>query len=527
MYSGQFYALREPAAFALSNKLSTFTTLLVLYIVAKVIYAALLSPTKHIPGALLSKAFGTRLTLTLLRGNKMYFAAEQHRRYGPLVEISPGYMSCDSTTAVKTVYGSHKWRKSRFYSDFADFNGVSSLFSETKPERAQILRRAFLPAFSRANLVAMAPKIFSHINKFLVKLDEFEKAKKPMEVYRWTRYLTFEVVTDVGFGGEYDMISSGELNHPFVRDFDESVTWGVVKSVIPWADKVPDWLMGEKLTDWRAAADRTLKHAQGGLAQWRHHRLTGKDSNRVDILQRLIQHGEKYPDEKLTEQELETEIMEIMLAGGDTTATTVTYGLYELAKNSQVQEQLRAALRDQIPDPADMTLERLEAVPYLDWTVKEMLRTHPTLPSLLERVVPAEGAQIAGYHVPGGSIIGMSAWSMNKSPDVFPDPLAFRPERFVYLLLLFLTCGQQHRSNRWENSTPEMTANMLSFSTGPRSCVGQNLAITQTRIHIGTILRNFRVDLHPDTTPEIMRTVDNFQGKPLEDKVFLFFKRMP
>ncbi|KAF4994718.1 hypothetical protein FDECE_13025 [Fusarium decemcellulare] len=395
----------------------------------------------------------------------MYFAAEQHRRYGPLVEISPGYMSCSSTTAVKTVCGSHKWRKSRFYSDFADFNGVSSLFSETKPERAQILRRAFLPAFSRANLVAMAPKIFSHINKFLVKLDEFEKAKKPMEVYRWTRYLTFEVVTDVGFGGEYDMISSGELNHPFVRDFDDSVTWGVVK-------------------------------------------LTGKDSHRVDILQRLIQHGEKYPDEKLSEQELETEIMEIMLASSDTTATTVTYGLYELAKNSQVQEQLRAALRDQIPDPADMTLEKLEAVPYLDWTVKEMLRTHPTLPSLLERVVPVEGAQIAGYHVPGGSIIGMSAWTMNKSPDVFPEPLAFRPER-------------------WENSTPEMTANMLSFSTGPRSCVGQNLAITQTRIHIGTILRNFTVDLHPDTTPKIMRTVDNFQGKPLEDNVFLIFKRTP
>lgn len=117
------------------------------------------------------------------------------------------------------------------------------------------------------------------------------------------------------------------------------------------------------------------------------------------------------------------------LAGGDTTAMTVTYGLYELAKNLPVQEKLRAALRAEMPDAADVTLEHLEAVPYLDWTVKEMLRTHPTLPSMLERVVPAEGSQITGYHVPGGSIIRMSAWSMNKSPDVFPDPLAFQPER--------------------------------------------------------------------------------------------------
>lgn len=121
------------------------------------------------------------------------------------------------------------------------------------------------------------------------------------------------------------------------------------------------------------------------------------------------------------------------LAGSDTTGTTVTYGLYELAKNLPVQAKLRDALRAEIPNPADVTLERLEAVPYLDWTVKEMLRTHPTLPSLLERVVPDEGARVAGYYVPGGSVIGMSAWSMNKSPDVFADPLAFLPERFVWL----------------------------------------------------------------------------------------------
>lgn len=45
------------------------------------------------------------------------------------------------------------------------------------------------------------------------------------------------------------------------------------------------------------------------------------------------------------------------------------------------------------------------------------------------------------------------------------------------------------------------------------------------RIHIGTILRNFTVELHPETTPEIMRTVDNFQGKPAKDRVYLYFKR--
>lgn len=52
-----------------------------------------------------------------------------------------------------------------------------------------------------------------------------------------------------------------------------------------------------------------------------------------------------------------------------------------------------------------------------------------------------------------------------------------------------------------------------------------SLAIVQMRIHIGTILRNFTVELHPDTTPEVMRTVDNFQGKPAQDRVLLYFRR--
>lgn len=108
------------------------------------------------------------------------------------------------------------------------------------------------------------------------------------------------------------MISSGELNHPFVKDFDDSSSWGLVKTVFPFASKLPGWAMGKRLANWRAAENRTLKHAQGGLAQWRHHKQIGKTANRVDILQRLIEHGEKNPKEKLSEQELETEIMEIM-----------------------------------------------------------------------------------------------------------------------------------------------------------------------------------------------------------------------
>lgn len=114
---------------------------------------------------------------------------------GPLVEVAPHKLVCGSSDAVRTIFGSHEWRKSQFYSDFADFNGTASLFSETNPTRATMLRRCFLPAFSRANLAAMSKTIFLHLEKFLSKLEEFERQGRPLDTYRWFRYLTFEVVS--------------------------------------------------------------------------------------------------------------------------------------------------------------------------------------------------------------------------------------------------------------------------------------------------------------------------------------------
>ena len=114
---------------------------------------------------------------------------------GALVEVAPNKLACASSDAVKTIYGSHEWKKSHFYSDFADFNGTPSLCSETDPIRATILRRRLLPAFSRANLAAMSKNIFMHLEKFISKLEEFERQGRPLDTYRWFRYLTFEVVS--------------------------------------------------------------------------------------------------------------------------------------------------------------------------------------------------------------------------------------------------------------------------------------------------------------------------------------------
>ncbi|PMD43896.1 cytochrome P450 [Hyaloscypha variabilis F] len=341
----------------------------------------------------------------------------------------------------------------------------------------------------------MSKNVFTHLEKFLLKLEEFDRQSLPLDTYRWFRYLTFEVVTDIGFGADYDMISHGELNHPF-------------KSFLgPQIERIPLSWMPKSLREWRLAEVRTEEHARGGLQKWLEQKNQGIAGHRVDILQRLIEHGEKNPEDKLTEKELVTEIMEIMLAGGDTTASTVTYACYEITRFPEVQDKLRKALKDAIPDAsAPITLEMLEAIPYLDWTVKEMLRMHPTIPSSLERVVPPKGADVAGYHLEGGTIVCMQAFTQHRQEEIFPKPEEFQPER-------------------WEHADAKMRANLLAFSSGARSCVGQNLATMQMKIHMGMILRKYRIKGHPDTTPYSMEPLDFFQGKPRAGKCLLYFEK--
>lgn len=118
------------------------------------------------------------------------------------------------------------------------------------------------------------------------------------------------------------------------------------------------------------------------------------------------------------------------LAGSDTTATTISYACYELTRFPEVQRKLRNALKQAIPSSTqDVKLEDIESCTYLEWTVKEMLRMHPTLPSALERIVPATGATIAGHRLKGGTLVAMSAHIQHQQASVFPSPEVFEPER--------------------------------------------------------------------------------------------------
>lgn len=95
----------------------------------------------------------------------------------------------------------------------------------------------------------------------------------------------------------------------------------------------------------------------------------------------------------------------------------------------------------------------LESLPLLNAFIKEALRMWSTLPGPLERIVPADGMVISGVYLPQDTEVTMQAYTIHRNQTIFPDPLVFRPER-------------------WLQETPEMRNAFIPFSYGPRNCVG-------------------------------------------------------
>lgn len=161
----------------------------------------------------------------------------------------------------------------------------------------------------------------------------------------------------------------------------------------------------------------------------------------------------------LTDAELRDQLVAMLLAGHETSATAIAWAIERLMHNPAVLRRLLAAL-----GTGDTG--------YLDAVIKETLRSRPVaheVPRLL-----AGDAVIDGWALPAGTSVGIAIPVLHHDPVHYPDPEAFRPERFLD--------GNEPTGSAW-----------LPFGGGVRRCPGANLALLETRVVLATILRNVRL----------------------------------
>jgi unspecific monooxygenase len=179
----------------------------------------------------------------------------------------------------------------------------------------------------------------------------------------------------------------------------------------------------------------------------------------------------------MTDQELRDQLISLILAGYETTATATAWGLYWIHKKLLVHEKLLKEL-DTLGDFTDpMSIYRL---PYLTAVCNETLRIHPVIMFCFPRVVQ-EPVRLLGHLLEPGTVLLASVYLTHQREDLYPQPKEFKPERFV-----------ESQFSPYE---------FLPFGGGVRRCIGEALAIFQMKLVLAIGLSRYEFAL-VDRRPE-------------------------
>jgi cytochrome P450 len=183
-------------------------------------------------------------------------------------------------------------------------------------------------------------------------------------------------------------------------------------------------------------------------------------TDRDDVLAMLLEARHEDDGSEMTQQELRDELMTLLVAGHETTASTLAWAFERVTREPAVLERLaeEAAAEDDSP--------------YVLATIQETLRRRPVLPNTAPRLVK-KPVTVGGWdYEPGVSLVA-NAYLVHHDPEIYPEPYAFRPERFL---------EQKPGTYTW-----------IPFGGGRRRCIGMSFAMLEMRIVIRELLRAYEI----------------------------------
>jgi len=211
-------------------------------------------------------------------------------------------------------------------------------------------------------------------------------------------------------------------------------------------------------------------------------RRAGKGSQHFDFLSMYLQATDKQGG-KFTDAELLDELMTLIVAGFETSANTLNWVWYLVAKHPEVEAKLIDEARQLLPGVAAVSAENLTAMQYTQQTLEEALRLYPPV-WLFTRRSHADD-QLEDYDVPPGTDIYLSPYILHRTEDYWPDPNRFDPERFA------------------PTDKPKKDRPYFPFSLGPRRCLGEYFSFLEMKVHLGLLLPRFRMQLVDDAEPKL------------------------
>jgi cytochrome P450 len=356
---------------------------------------------------------------------------------------------------------SFHWRESSF-GDLIPLLGDGLLtVDEDYHDRA---RAIMMPAFHREQIVAATEAMATEADQAIAALP----VGKVVDVYEWMRNLAMRIAMRALLGLDPDEAGKGAAA---AEHFERALGYyGIDFQLRLLRGPGSPW---RKLVSSRKVLDEIVF---GEIARRRAH----PDPGRTDILSLLVG-AQGAGGEEFTDTEIRDQVMTLMFAGHDTSTSTLTFMLHELARHPEVTRRLHAEQKEVLGGESPTAQQLEKEMPYLDMVLDEVLRLYP--PAWIGPRRAVREFQFGGYTVPKDAYVNYCSWASHRLPEVFPQPDAFIPERFTRERKAALPRGAY-----------------VPFGGGSRICIGKRFGQTEVKLVATKLLQQLRVEALPGRT---------------------------
>ena len=311
-------------------------------------------------------------------------------------------------------------------------------------------RRMIQPAFHRTAIEALSKVVTASNVALLRKWEEAAYEKVSVNLTRDVSGMVLEVMLISIFGADYEQIAQhfDILSDESARNLEFAQAFRYLEKII-----------------------LTL------AAQRRKEKIAA-----TDILGMLMEARDQKTGRAMSDRQLVNEIKTLIVAGHETTTSTLSWTWYLLSQHPKVEEALSGELSNL---PSNFPeLHDLPKFAYTRHVIDETMRLYPAGWLLTRKALKDD--HLGDYFVPAGTEIYVSPYFIQRHPDLWQDPDCFNPDRFGY-----------------DSSQDRHPLSMLPFSAGPRNCIGEVFARVEMQIHLMTIASQLRLRLGETNPPEL------------------------
>ncbi|KAI8608638.1 cytochrome P450, partial [Chytriomyces sp. MP71] len=361
----------------------------------------------------------------------------------------------------------------RIYGALAEVKAIGGqgLFTTNSDDPDWILaHKLLLPAFSPKAIKAYSSEMGLLAHKLTDIFAVYARTGENVLITHWMTNFTFETIGKTGFGYDFHLLDDRDAPvHAFIKSMQFCMSECVNRvQQVPVYKKLP--LPAKKKFEREL---RSMTDIVDGVIQVRKRQIANGEAVPKDLLTFMLTErtaqGEGMRDTLIRDQ-----VMTFLIAGHETTSNTLSWALFELDRNPEVQaavlqEITNSGISDEIP-----TDKQVSQLDYIERVIKETLRMHAPVRSVgkmacQDTVVPGN------YKIAEGTRVQIAVDAMHHNPAVFANPDVFDPDRWLP-----------------ENEAKRSQYSWMPFSTGARGCIGRQFAMQEAKIGLAVMLRRFK-----------------------------------